>query len=255
MEISNNHSQNAHFGWYSEISLFGSDIVIGASGIGGKLVFSIEEDRITGEIQASGISDGRISEPNLDNGTSPNSIYQANFTGQKVVNTLVFDRQNQVENFPIVSEAELIFTGSWQHSVFGQIDLQQDRQRVWGTYTGSGGGIIEGVAQGSRVNFYWKDAEQKEGWGFFRAILEGQMIAGLWGISFNKTKSESFIALRSKKPAFLSSSPLASLDRPPAKVLFSYLMIAGSSLLGMVRSGDINRLNPLNPYLARDLID
>ena len=30
--------------------------------------------------------------------------------------------------------------------------------------------------------------------------------------------------------------------------------ILGSSLLGMVRAGDINRLNPLNPYLARVLL-
>ncbi|MFM6896263.1 MAG: hypothetical protein ACKPKF_02810, partial [Microcystis panniformis] len=57
----------------------------------------------------------------------------------------------------------------------------------------------------------------------------------------------------------------ASVKHPPSSLLTSDISVLallnsrasliGSSLLGMVRSGDINRLNPLNPYLARDLID
>jgi hypothetical protein len=46
--------------------------------------------------------------------------------------------------------------------------------------------------------------------------------------------------------------PLTSLDVPMEFVAFLNRQKFGSSLLGMIRSGGINRLNP---YPARDLID
>jgi len=86
------------------------------------------------------------------------------------------------------------FSGIWKTDIFGEIQLQQIGQKVKGTYTGQGGGTIEGTVEVNRLDFIWKDYQNRKGWGFFRAISGGLTLTGLWGKATDKNKNSSIIA-------------------------------------------------------------
>ena len=71
----------------------------------------------------------------------------------------------------------------------------ETEQKISGTYTERGGGVIQGIVSGSRLDFTWKD-KQAEGWGFFRAIFSQGTITGLWGYDTDKTDIHSLIGIR-----------------------------------------------------------
>lgn len=174
-----------------------SGMPIGAAGQQGILRFKIAGDRISGEIQAIGKSDfiGQA------------STYTARFAGRRQGSTAGgkqnLAKQGQgITNAPLLAASdERSFAGRWKADIFGEIQLQQTGQQVQGTYTGRGGGTITGVVQGNRLDFTWKDAQQGEGWGFFRMIAEGQTLAGSWGRGTDKTQSNGVLATRVDVPA------------------------------------------------------
>jgi CHAT domain-containing protein/Flp pilus assembly protein TadD len=88
----------------------------------------------------------------------------------------------------------------------GTIELRQNKQQVSGTYSERGGGTIEGVVQGSRLDFTWKDSNGS-GWGFFRAIANGTILAGMWGSGTEKADGNSLIATQINQTAQNSKLP------------------------------------------------
>ncbi|NET34850.1 MAG: CHAT domain-containing protein [Cyanothece sp. SIO1E1] len=110
--------------------------------------------------------------------------------------------QKQVQN---AETARATFEGIWEIEVFGEITLTQQGQEVTGTYTGQGGGELSGTVQSNRLDFAWQDA-RGSGWGFFRALANGQTLVGQWGTGSDPGVGESMTAQR------LSSGTLASLE-------------------------------------------
>ncbi len=147
-----------------------SPVVI--TGTKGQLTFTIENYRVSGTIMATGYSSA-----------SQISTYKANFTGEK-------------ETKPPS------FQGIWQENKlqkrFGEIHLKQSGQKVSGTYSANGGGVIEGIAQENRLDFTWKDSET-EGSGFFRVASHGKFLTGLLVDNINANQQQSFIAERTKE--------------------------------------------------------
>ena len=107
---------------------------VGVTGAEGILTFSIQGNQISGEIKASGNS-----------WLWQSSTYVGKFTGE-------------------VELPPPSFKGVWEETAFGEIELRQEGEKVSGTYTGRGGGRIEGIAQGNRLDFTWKDPEKGKGW-------------------------------------------------------------------------------------------
>ncbi len=146
----------------------------------GFIIFSIQGDSISGKIQAEGIS--WFGKP---------SRYEAEFTGQIITENSTPSPEKQ-----IIDETSSPFEGSWKlepEEFFGTLKLQQNGQRVQGTYSGRGGGTIDGTAQGNRLDFTWQDRTGK-GWGLFRAIPNRNTLAGMWGIDTDKTIGQNLIA-------------------------------------------------------------
>ena len=129
---------------------------------------NIQGNQISGEIKASGNS-----------WLWQSSTYVGKFTGE-------------------VELPPPSFKGVWEETAFGEIELRQEGEKVSGTYTGRGGGRIEGIAQGNRLDFTWKDPEKGKGWGFFRAVSGGRTLTGMWGTGNNKIDGNNFIAERSR---------------------------------------------------------
>lgn len=142
------------------------------TGIEGALIFKIQNNQISGTIKATGNSSAWQS-----------STYQANFTGE-------------IETLPPS------FQGVWQEkslAAFGEVTLQQDGEKVYGTYTGHGGGTIEGIVQQNRLNFTWKGSDKEEGEGFFRAVSDGRTLTGIWETEISPIEKTSFLAERTKE--------------------------------------------------------
>jgi hypothetical protein len=105
------------------------------------------------------------------------------------------------------------FNGQWDAgaSGFGQIELHKNGQQASGTYTGRGGGTIQGIVRGSRLDFTWQDHQQGKGWGFFRAIAGGGNLAGVWGTGTSLSNAQSLVATW-QIPSFLATETLSSFD-------------------------------------------
>lgn len=172
----------------------------------GNFTFSIQGDQISGEIHASGWT--------LDE-TRKVSTYDAQITGERQFSRVAEEIRG------VLSSSS--FAGRWEtgNCAFGQIELQENEQTISGTYTERGGGVIEGTAHGSRLDFTWKDG-QAEGWGFLRAIFSQGTLTGLWGYSTDKNSLQSLTGTR-LYPALLASQNLTDDDaqelRPLAREL------------------------------------
>lgn len=164
----------------------------------GIFTFSIQGNRISGEIRASGLysTNSSFNQP---------SNYEAKLTGE-------IQKSSVAEKLLAELNASS-FNGRWDtgESAFGQISLQQNAQQVSGTYTGRGGGKIEGIVQGNRLDFTWKDNQQGQGWGFFRAIAGGGTLTGLWGNTADRTNSQSLVAAW-QLPNWLATQTFDPLD-------------------------------------------
>lgn len=188
----------------------------------GTLTFSIEGDRISGEIKVSGIHFPAGADEYFSD--AEQSTYEAKLTGEipksppveKLKASLAFSFNGQW-NTGERNLAEISWTIGWSvapvgaefkfkavqfifsrlQSAFGQIKLQQNGQQVRGTYTGAKGGTIEGIARGDRLDFTWQAHQKGEkGRGFFRAINGGGKLVGIiWGgeDSTSQTKGDSLI--------------------------------------------------------------
>lgn len=76
------------------------------------------------------------------------------------------------------SQADL--TGTWEASFSSPIILEQSGKNVTGTYQ-NGGGYIEGVINGSRLDYEWIDAKGSEhGTGYFDISSDGNTLEGKW---------------------------------------------------------------------------
>jgi CHAT domain-containing protein/uncharacterized protein HemY len=194
LEVNPTQTVRLDVSWFSLVAggleeLVGS-VPVGATVKQGTLMFSIQGNSISGSIKAEGTSD--LGNP---------SRYEATFTGQISKEDLTFPSQKQLQTKQFVKlqkqteKFSTLFNGSWATQPFGTIQLRQNGQQVSGTYTGRGGGKIEGIVQGNRLDFTWKD-RNGSGWGFFRAIADGATLAGMWGTGTDKTAGENLIATR-----------------------------------------------------------
>ncbi|MDJ0600350.1 MAG: CHAT domain-containing tetratricopeptide repeat protein [Crocosphaera sp.] len=141
------------------------------TGTEGELTFRIQNNKISGTIKGTGNSSGWYS-----------SSYYATFTGE-------------VETLPPA------FQGVWEEKSSGdfqEVTLEQKGEKVYGTYKGNGGGKIEGIVQGKRLDFTWKGSDQKQGKGFFRAVSNGRTLTGIWENTNSSTDTKSFLAERTK---------------------------------------------------------
>lgn len=169
------------------------------------LTFTYEGNQISGEIKASGIIlPGGADEYFSD---AEKSTYEAKLTGE--ISTSL-----PVEKLKAALASR--FNGQWDalNSPFGQIKLQRNGQQVSGTYTGSGGGTIEGIARGNRLDFSWQDTQRKEkGGGFFRAIAGGGKLVGIWWREdrASQTPGESVIASW-QLPSFITTETFSPFD-------------------------------------------
>jgi hypothetical protein len=168
----------------------------------GNFTFSIKGNKISGEIHASGT---------IFEGKQELSTYDAQIEGQKQVSLVAEEIRTTLNSFG--------FAGCWEtkNQAFGRIELQESGQKVSGTYTERGGGFIEGIVRGSRLDFTWKD-EQAEGWGFLRAIFSRGILTGLWGYGTDKTDIHSLIGTR-QYPALLTNQNLTADDAQEIKYL------------------------------------
>ncbi|WP_172957425.1 CHAT domain-containing protein [Aphanothece sacrum] len=141
------------------------------TGTEGELTFTINNNKISGTIKGTGNSSGFYS-----------SNYQATFTGE-------------TETLPPS------FQGVWQEKSpkdFQKITLKQEAEKVSGTYTGNGGGKIEGFVTGNRLDFTWKGLDKRQGNGFLRAVSSGRTLTGIWENVNSSTQKKSFLAERTK---------------------------------------------------------
>lgn len=168
----------------------------------GNFTFSIKGNKISGEIHASGTTFDDQREL---------STYDAQIEGQRQVSHVA------EEIYRVLNSSG--FAGCWEtkNQAFGQIELQEIGHKVSGTYTERGGGVIEGIVCGSRLDFTWKD-QQTEGWGFFRAIFNQGTLTGLWGYSTDKTDIHSLTGTR-QYPALLTNQKLTTDDAREIKYL------------------------------------
>lgn len=182
----------------------------------GNFTFSIKGNKISGEIHASGTTFG--GQPEL-------STYDARIEGQRQVSHVAEEIRRVLNSSG--------FAGCWEtkNQAFGQIELHESGQKVSGTYTERGGGVIEGIVRGSRLDFTWKD-EQAEGWGFLRAIFSRGTLTGLWGYDTNKTDIHSLIGTR-QYPALLTNQILTADDVQEIKYLVQNLWQQGRGELAI----------------------
>ncbi|NES76672.1 MULTISPECIES: CHAT domain-containing protein [unclassified Okeania] len=169
------------------------------------LTFSVEGNRISGEIKASGIQFPAGADEYFSD--AEQSTYEAQLTGEIPTSPPV----EKLKAFLASS-----FNGQWDtdNSSFGEIKLQQNGQQVRGTYTGGKGGTIVGTVQGNRLDFTWQAHQKGEkGRGFFRAVSSGGTLAGIWWRENRafQTQGESLIASW-QLPSFITTgtfSPFA----------------------------------------------
>ncbi|MDJ0581548.1 tetratricopeptide repeat protein [Crocosphaera sp.] len=144
--------------------LDGSPLIF--TGTEGELTFTIQNNKISGTIKGTGNSSGWYS-----------SNYSATFTGE-------------AETLPPA------FQGVWQEKSSGdfkEVTLEQTEDKVYGTYQDNGGGKIEGIVQGNRLDFTWKGSDKREGKGFFRAVSNGRTLIGIWETLNNPTEKKNFL--------------------------------------------------------------
>ncbi len=164
------------------------------------LSLTIQDKRITGNIQGSGVYSTGSSE------IYP-SIYQARVTGE-------LEKSSLVEDLRAILNTS-IFAGCWQmdKGTLGKIELQQKEEKVQGVCTGLGdgkGGTISGIVQGNRLDFVWT-AGESEGWGFFRALNQGGTLVGVLSSDYFSISSQCAVA-DWQLPAFLRTAMLDSVD-------------------------------------------
>lgn len=165
----------------------------------GTLTFEIQGNSISGTLRAEGIS--ILGNP---------SKYEAEFTGIATTENFGLPVQNYLQTKQVIKAQKPIgnfatpFNGIWEVEPLGKIQLRQQGNQVNGTYTGRGGGIIEGLAQSNRLDFTWKDNMGK-GWGFFRTIADGNILAGMWGTGSDKSNGQSLVATQIISPVNTSS--------------------------------------------------
>ncbi|GAB4205955.1 MAG: hypothetical protein Fur006_62590 [Coleofasciculaceae cyanobacterium] len=140
--------------------------------------------------------------------------------------TLPADKIPQIPGHLSLNET-FSLNGSWNTNIFGKLELQQKEQQVRGTYTGRGGGTIEGIFQNNRLNFTWKDS-LGEGWGFFRAVPGVRTLVGTWGQGKDKIGGNSLVASWIRKSSAITLPNLPLTD----KIELRYL---GASLVGINR--------------------
>ena len=201
LEVNPTQSLRLDVSWFTLVSggldqLVGS-LPIGATAKQGTLTFSIQDNSISGSIKADGTSD--LGNP---------SNYEATFTGQLIQKDFAFSSPEQLQTTEQAETSSTLFNGSWTAEPLGTIELRQNEQQVSGTYSGRGGGSIEGVAQGTRLDFTWKDSNGS-GWGFFRALADGTTLVGMWESGTEKTDGDSLMATQINQTA-------QNLEFPPA---------------------------------------
>ncbi|MDZ8226734.1 hypothetical protein [Nostoc sp. ChiVER01] len=182
----------------------------------GNFTFSIKGNKISGEIHASGTTFDDQREL---------STYDARIEGQRQVSHVAEEIHRVLNSSG--------FAGCWEtkNQAFGQIELQEIGHKVSGTYTERGGGVIEGIVCGSRLDFTWKD-EQAKGWGFLRAIFSQGTLTGLWGYGTDKTDIHSLIGTR-QYPALLTNQNLTADDAQKLEVLAFHLWQQGRGELAI----------------------
>lgn len=193
LEVNPTEKLRLDVSWFTLIrggleQLVGS-LPIGATVKQGMLTFSIQDNSISGSIKADGTSD--FGNP---------SHYEATFTGQLIQEDFSFSYPEQLQTTEQAETSSTLFDGSWTAEPWGTIKLRQNEQHVSGTYSGRGGGSIEGVVEGTRLNFTWKD-DHDSGWGFSRAIANGTTLVGMWENGTEKTDGNSLIANQIKQTA------------------------------------------------------
>ncbi len=166
------------------------------------LSLTIQGDTLTGSLTASGLYNAeqrsQFNQP---------STYQATITGKRIKSDLAESIRTTL--------GTSAFTGRWLtgEAVFGnarlgQLELRQTGQQVRGTYTGYGGGHLEGTLQGNRLNFTWQDKQRGKGQGFFRAIAGGGTLVGSFTSGLNSQADQLAIATWQLPLPAQSLSPL-----------------------------------------------
>ena len=178
----------------------------------GILTFTVEGNQISGEIKADGIIFPGGADEYFSN--AEQSTYEAKLTGEIPTSSPVEQLKGALASS---------FNGQWDtgNSPFGQIELQQNGQQVSGTYTGGGGGTIEGIARGNRLDFTWQAHQKGEkARGFFRAVAGGGKLVGIWWKedSTFQNKDESLIGSW-QLPSFITTETFSPFDLQELKFL------------------------------------
>jgi hypothetical protein len=93
------------------------------------------------------------------------------------------------------ADGEFDLRGAWRGD-FGPVELQQEGNRVWGTYEFKEG-QLEGTLEGNRLEFRWWEgaagqpydgaAENQRGDGYFIVAEDGRSLEGKWRIEGEET--------------------------------------------------------------------
>lgn len=150
-----------------------------------------EGNIISGKISASGFCNAMF-----DDYFNKPSTYEAEIKGERRRNVIAEELRKTLSTSS--------FTGNWDtaESGFGKIELKQNGQKVSGTYTGYGGGEINGTVRGNFLDFTWEDKQRGKGWGGFRAIAGGGKLIGNWGQKTDKIDGQILIASWQLPPDF-----------------------------------------------------
>ena len=186
----------------------------------GTLNFTVEGDRLLGNIKLSGVHLPGVSENFSD--FKESSTYEAQVVGQ-------IPKSSPVEKLKASLASN--FNGVWNtnSSRFGTIELQQKGQKVTGIYTGSSGGFITGNIIGNRINFTWKDNNNiSKGTGFLRAIPNGGQLVGIWAEESEKfsEKSPTIMAVW-QLPENIDMAKFSAFDKQELRYLGQELAIEG----------------------------
>ena len=178
------------------------------------LMLTFKGDDVSGEVKASGL----YTQLDKQIYNQPSSYY-AKIKGSRQKSELT----DQLRKTLSTSS----FTGRWTTTIggLGQIELQQVGRQVSGTYTGYGGGTIQGIMQGNRLDLSWIDKQRGQGSGVLRAIAGGGTVVGNLG-TLTKLNQETVIA-NWQAPSKFITQYLTPLDFSEIKRLSSNLVLQG----------------------------
>lgn len=170
------------------------------------VVFEADGDGIRGRIE--GVRSG----PYLS--FEGESSYRAKFTGTRII-----DDPSSYEEITSITtcyqpktwEEGDLFTGCWEESRLGSINLFQEQERVHGRFDGATRGVVEGKVDGNRACLTWKTNEGEQGHLVLRAVRGGKMLAGLQWAAAAPEQAVPVLARSEQPTSNLPEKALASL--------------------------------------------